>query len=105
NSCINGIREDEIDAPRPSGCHGRLHVHASHASHTSHTSHASAHASHTTHATHTAHTAHVVMVMRATGFLLLRNGGHEGFRRQQQASDAGTILQSGPGGFYRVQDA
>src|SRR5579871_2868418 len=65
-----------------------LELHHSHATHTAH----STHAAHAAHATHTAH-ASAVMVVVVIRFLFLRNVRDHRLSGQQEASDAGAVLQ------------
>src|SRR5262245_36276278 len=73
--------------------------HAGHAAHSAHASHAAAHAAHSTHAFVT------VVVMVAARFLFLGNVGDNGFGGQEQASDAGAVLQGAARHFHGIDDA
>src|SRR5437870_2965707 len=57
------------------------------------------------HATHSSHAAMVVVVVAAAGLLLFRDVGNQGFGGQQQAGDAGAILQGGSRDLHGVNDA
>src|SRR5262249_13342507 len=74
----------------------RLPVHATHAAHTTHTSHA-------THATHATHAVVFVVVHLFLG--LLRHVRNERFGGEQQAGDAGAVLQGAARHLDRVDDA
>src|SRR4051794_30730927 len=71
----------------------RLH----HAAHTSH-------ATHTSHSTHAAHLVVVVMVVVAL-LILLGDVGDDGLGGQEQAGDAGAVLQGTAGDLDRVDNA
>src|SRR5438045_1514780 len=71
------------------------HVHATHATHAAaHATHAAAHAAHA-----------VVVVAGGHVFLLLGNVGDERLGGEQQAGDAGTVLQGAARHFDWVDDA
>src|SRR5207302_2433365 len=63
------------------------------------TSHAAAHAAHSTHAAHA-----VVVVAGGHVLFLFGNVGYQRLGGQQQAGDAGAVLESAAGDFDRVDD-
>ena len=67
--------------------HADLH-HAAHATH-------AAHASHAAHAAHATHAAAAVVVVMVVLLALLGDVGDDRFGGQQQAGDAGAVLQGG----------
>src|SRR4051794_34950964 len=77
-----------------------LHIHP----HSAHPTHAS-HSAHPTHASHSAHASAVVVVVRVALFLFLGDVGDQGLGGQEQAGDAGAVLQGAAGDFHRVHDA